>query len=184
MFYWIGSVLTLLASFLVFKVLVRRDYQRKRKLSWYSVGLEILVFATHANLPYLYLPVPWPDLPPFPENRIVGWIALGIMSLGAVLTLGFMGYLGIKTSIGQGSSAVQQSGPYRWSRNPQIVTYSLVILGFVLLYPSLESTGWAILYGIIAHMMVITEEEFLRDSFGIDYQTYCERVPRYISLFR
>ncbi len=124
------------------------------------------------------------DLPPFPENKILGWIALGTMSLGAVLSLGFMGYLGIKTSIGQGSSAVQQSGPYRWSRNPQIVTYSLVILGFVLLHPSLESTGWAILYGILAHMMVITEEEFLRDSFGIDYQTYCERVPRYISLFR
>lgn len=94
-----------------------------------------------------------------------------------------MGYLGFNVSLGQGSNRVRQSGPYRWSRNPQILAYSLIVIGLASLYPSLEAAGWVLVYAVIAQLMVLTEEEHLKNLFGEAYQTYCDRVPRYFSIF-
>jgi protein-S-isoprenylcysteine O-methyltransferase Ste14 len=183
MIYWFGWIILLAGSILVFRLFVHRDYQQNGKLSWFSAFLETLVFASHANLYYLYLPVPWPQLPPLPDQGFLSIVWLGLMILGGILTLGFMAFLGIKKSLGQSSKALRQTGPYRWSRNPQILAYYLVIICFALLYPSLESAGWVLLYAIIAHIMVRTEEEHLLNVFGITYQEYCERVPRYFLFF-
>ena len=180
MFYWIGSIGLLLAGFLVFRVFVHREYQSKGKLSIFSAVLETMIFALHANLPYLYLSLPWPELPPLPENRIHSWTSLAIISLGTILVLGCMRYLRFSTSLGQGSKDLRKTGPYRWSRNPQILAYGLVVIGFASLFPSIESIGWILLYMVIAHMMVVTEEAYLRKMFGGSYQAYCAQVPRYI----
>ncbi len=179
MVFWAGSLLMLLAAFLVFRVFVRREYLNKGKLSPLAAVLETLVFALHANMPYLFLPVKWPALPPLPINPVHSWISLGITSLGIILSLGFMGYLGFKVSLGQESNQVRQTGPYRWSRNPQILAYGLIVIGLASLYPSLESAGWVLVYAVIAQLMALTEEEHLKNRFGEAYQTYCDRVPRY-----
>jgi protein-S-isoprenylcysteine O-methyltransferase Ste14 len=183
MWFWIGAVLLVLLSFLIFRVIVKKDY-RTGKLSPLSVVLEFLIFGLHANLPYLYLAVKWPEIPPLPPNRLQVGISLGILILGFLLTLGIMAYLGFVTSLGQGSEALRQAGPYRWSRNPQLISYSLVLVGLAILYPSLESGAWILIYCLIAQMMVLTEEGHLRSIFGNDYQSYCNRVPRYISFSR
>jgi protein-S-isoprenylcysteine O-methyltransferase Ste14 len=180
MLYWIGAICLLLVSFLVFWVFFRRDYQTKGKLSPLSLLLGILVLTLHANFPYLFLPVQWPGFPALPTNPIHTWISLSIMTMGGISTLGCMGYLSFSTTLGQGSKVLRQTGPYRWTRNPQILAYGLVVVGFASLYPSLESGGWILLYAVIAHMMVITEEEHLRYTFGDSYQAYCAQVPRYL----
>jgi len=183
MWFWIGAVLLVLLSVLIFRVVVKKDY-RTGKLSPLSIVLEFLIFGLHANLPYLYLAVKWPGVPPLPPNRLQVGISLGILILGILLTLGIMAYLGFVTSLGQGSEALRQAGPYRWSRNPQLISYCLMLLGLAILYPSLESAAWILLYCVIAHMMVLTEEEYLASIFGVDYQSYCSRVPRYFSFAR
>ena len=184
MMFWAGSLLMLLAAFLVFRFFVHRDYQSKGKLTWLSAGLETLIFALHANMPYLFLPAKWPAFPPLPSNRLHSGVSLGIMSLGVILTLGSMWNLRFKTSLGQGSKEMHQSGLYRWTRNPQILAYSLVVVGFAALFPSLESAGWLLVYAVIANLMVLTEEEHLKKHFGEVYQAYCDRVPRYFSFFQ
>jgi protein-S-isoprenylcysteine O-methyltransferase Ste14 len=40
--------------------------------------------------------------------------------------------------------------------------------------------GWLTIYSIIAHWMVVTEEEHLSQIFGEEYTTYCTSVPRYV----
>jgi protein-S-isoprenylcysteine O-methyltransferase Ste14 len=50
------------------------------------------------------------------------------------------------------------------------------------LWPSWYGVGWAILYAVVAHTMVLTEEEHLRDVYGEKFVRYCERVPRYIGV--
>ena len=75
-----------------------------------------------------------------------------------------------------------QSGPYRVTRNPQLVGGSLLVIGVVVLWPSCCALGWVVLYGVVAHMMVLTEEEHLRDVFGEEYERYCGRVPRYLGI--
>ena len=77
-----------------------------------------------------------------------------------------------------------QSEPYHVTRNPQLVGGSLLVIGTVVLWPSWYALGWAVLYGIVAHMMVLTEEEHLRDVFGGEYERYCGRVPRYLGILR
>lgn len=180
MTYWLVWLFVLIFSILVFRLAVRRDYLRNGKLSWFSIILELLIFAGHANLYYLFLDLPWPELPPLPEYGAWGMLLLILMTLGGILTLSFMAYLGFITAFGQKANELRQTGPYSWSRNPQILAYYLVVISFFLIYPCLESAAWVLLYGIIAHIMIKTEEEHLLNVFGASYQEYCDRVPRYI----
>lgn len=165
---------------MIFRIVVRRDYLKRGSLSFFATTLEFVIFALHANLPYLYLGVPWPLFPPLPESSLQRILSLLIISAGLLATLGIMAKLGFNTTLGEQPGFIRQSGPYRWSRNPQLLSYGVMILGFVGLYPSINSAAWFMLYAAIAHLMVLTEEEHLRNQFGPQYDEYCKQVPRYI----
>lgn len=55
-----------------------------------------------------------------------------------------------------------------------------MVLGIALRWPSWYALGWMLLFVAMIHMMVITEEEHLRDVFGEEYVRYCKKVPRYL----
>ena len=40
--------------------------------------------------------------------------------------------------------------------------------------------GWVLIFLVMIHTMVLTEEEHLRNTFGDEYVQYCQRVPRYL----
>lgn len=180
MIYWIGILVVFLISLLVFRVLVRRDYLQRGSLSLFSTLLEFLIFGAHANLPYLYLSTPWPRMPPPPENILQLVSGLAVSALGLLATLAIMAHLGFSISVGDQPDQLRQTGPYRWSRNPQLLTYGVLLLGFVILYPSWQAVIWLALYGAISHVMILTEEEHLVNIFREEYQNYCRKVPRYI----
>lgn len=138
------------------------------------------MFALHANLSYLFVPGAWPALPPFPQNPLQVVLGLGLMVAGLAGVAIAMSGLGLRTIFGQRSDALRQSGLYGVTRNPQIVFYGVVVVGYALLWVSWGAVGWALLYVPIAHMMIVTEEEHLRRVHGKAYETYCERVPRYL----
>jgi len=182
--YLILSSLMVLFGYLVFRVTVRRDYERRDRLSAFSTLLECLVFFLHANLSYTFLPARWPALPALPDNEFHNAIGLGILAIGIVVTLWSMISLGLRKALGQQTGGLYRSGFYRYCRNPQLVVYSLVVIGFALLWPSIYGLGWIFIYGAIAHMMVRTEEEHLGRIFGSEYENYCEEVPRYLPWLR
>jgi protein-S-isoprenylcysteine O-methyltransferase Ste14 len=164
----------------IFRFFVRRDYAQRGSLTAFSTFLEFLIFGMHANLPYLYLQNPWPGFPPLPENSLQVILGFGFISLGLVAILGIMAYLGFSTTMGDHPDQLRQSGPYRWSRNPQLVTYTFILLGCVILYPTWQSAAWVVLFAAIAHVMVLTEEEHLARIFKDEYQRYRTQTPRYI----
>ena len=180
MLYWISIFFTLLLAVLIFRVIVRRDYLNRGSLSAIGVTLEFVIFALHANVIYLHLSVPWPQLPPLPENPFQLYLGAGISALGLLATLVIMAHLGFSTTVGQQPREVRQSGPYRWTRNPQILTYGMMLLGLGIMYPSLQTAAWVLLYAAIGHLMILTEEEHLKNQFGDHYLEYCSRVPRYL----
>ena len=182
--YSVSSILVLAFSYLVFRYFVRKDYHEKGRTSWFSILLEILVFLFHAHLSYFFIPARWPYLPNFPTNSAVQIIALFLIGIGIIITLTAMISLGYRRTFGQGSDKINISGFYRYSRNPQIVAYGLVIVGFVMLWPSWYSLVWIISYGILAHLMVITEEEFLQRTHGVHFDKYRSQVSRYITINR
>jgi protein-S-isoprenylcysteine O-methyltransferase Ste14 len=178
--YLILSSLMVLFSYLVFRVAVRREYERRDRLSAFSTSLECLVFALHANLSYTFLPARWPALPSLPDDEFHSAVGFGIVSIGIVVTLWSMISLGLRKALGQQTGNLYRSGFYRYSRNPQVVAYSLVVIGFALLWPSIYGLGWLLIYGAMVHMMVRTEEEHLERIFGSEYKHYCEEVLRYL----
>lgn len=180
MFYWIGWVVTLFIAILIFRVFVRRDYLQHGKLGPLSVILEFVIFGLHANLPYLYLGVPWPALPLAPENPVQLYLGLAVSIMGLLATLSIMAHLGFGTTVGQQPGEVRKTGPYRRSRNPQLLTYLLLLSGMVILYPSVQAAAWILLFAIIGYIMVITEEEHLNNLFGEKYIEYSRKVPRFI----
>lgn len=49
-----------------------------------------------------------------------------------------------------------------------------------MLWPSWYALGWGLLFAPIIYMMVLAEEEHLRNTYGQEYEQYCARVPRYL----
>ena len=175
--YFVRALLLLLLAFVTFRILVRQDYLRRGRLSPLSVFLEYAVFFGWAYFTYLDWSAAAPISAAGPVLRPIAWT---LITLGLGATLIAMARLGIRRMHGLDSCELEASGLYRLSRNPQIVGSSLAVLGYALYWPSWHTGGWLVLYLVICHLMVLTEEEHLRRVFGEDYERYCERVPRYV----
>ena len=72
-------------------------------------------------------------------------------------------------------------GFYRYVRNPMYVGVVSVILGQALLLGNIRVLAYAIFVWLAFHLFVlIYEEPTLRKSFGVEYETFCAHVPRWI----
>ena len=183
-FYLVSAFALLAAAFIVFRVLVRRDYRQRGHLTRFTGFLELLIWVLLVFLPCIYNPPDWllvwfGDAPVGPALRILGWV---VTAVGIVITIAAMTRLGIDKTMGQRTEALQQAGLYRMSRNPQIVGGALMVIGCAVLWPSWYALGWVALYGVIGHVMVLTEEEHLRNVYGEEYTIYCQRIPRYLGI--
>jgi protein-S-isoprenylcysteine O-methyltransferase Ste14 len=177
------SAILILFSYLVFRVIVRNDYLKKLKLTPLSYFLELLVFAGHANLMYTYISVKWPNLPSLPDSLILGILFIIVFCLGLTILLIAWFRLGTGTSFGIDKNKLNSGGIYRYSRNPQLIGYGVLLLSFIILSFSWYSIGWFIQYVLISYFMIKSEEEFLSLRYGEEYKRYCNSVPRIIKLF-
>jgi protein-S-isoprenylcysteine O-methyltransferase Ste14 len=181
--FFLYSIILLLISFLVFRIVVRNDYLRKLKLSPFSYSLEALVFVLHANFIYLFIPLKWPYLPPLPENITLKVISIVVICISLlIIVIAWIG-LGSGPSFGLDKNKLNTGGIYRYSRNPQLIGYGMFLLVFVLLFSSWYSLGWFITYLILSYFMIRSEEEFLELKYAEEYEKYCSAVPRIIKLF-
>ena len=114
-----------------------------------------------------------------PLPKVIGLL---ILFGGLVLMFSAMIWLGLLRTFVQKTNGLMQSGYYRISRNAQVLGCMPFGIGFAVLWPSWYGLGWALLFAAIAHMMVLSEEEHLRNTYGEEYLNYCERVPRYAGL--
>jgi protein-S-isoprenylcysteine O-methyltransferase Ste14 len=179
--YFISSVLLLLVAFLTFRVLVRHDYLKRGRLSTPSVFLEYAVFVGWGTFTWLDWSAATSISEVGPVVRLIAWI---LIIVGVGVTLIAMARLGIRRLHGLDPEALEGSGPYGVTRNPQIVASGLAVIGYAMYWPSWHTVGWVALYLAICHMMALTEEEHLRRVFGEQFEQYCERVPRYLRLRR
>lgn len=172
------SVLFIIVAYVVFRIIVRNDYLKRKKLSPISYILEILVFAFHANLIYIGLPTKWPNFPMATDNVYWNTFATILLVLGfLILIIAWFG-LGTKTSLGLDKNKLKSSGIYKYSRNPQLVGYGLLLIACVLYYPGFGTALWFGLYIIASAFMIQSEEEFLSTKYPDDYKEYCKSVRR------
>ena len=182
MIYLFLAILLLLFAYFVFRRVVRADYLERGRLGWMASILQQCVFGAYFSFPYLFNPVDWPWFWRLSGSvlAVFYWSGFGLMCLGFIIAFGTMAWFGIGKAFGLKVEGITKQGPYKLSRNPQILGGYLLVIGTVLQWPSLYALGWLVMYAILAHWMVITEEEHLSRLFGEDYQRYCSEVPRYL----
>lgn len=181
--FFIYTLIVIGFAYYVFRIVVRNDYLHKSKLSPLAYLLEILVFGIHANLIYLFIPLKWPDLPPFPDNLILNLLLFSILFLGLVVLIVSWFGLGTGPSLGLDKNQLRTSGIYKYSRNPQLVGYGIIILVLALLLFSWYALGWFAQYLVMSFLMIKSEEEYLGMKYGEEYERYKSIVPRVIKLF-
>jgi len=175
--YLLSITLLIAISIFALRIYVRRDYLNKGNLSAGSAVLQAFIFFTFGGFPIFYLPVDWPVSHVIPILRVAG---LTCMVLGLAVLFVAMFRLGVPRSFGLQIGELKRTDFYRVTRNPQVLGCFLYVVGFTFLWPSWYALGWCLSLFAIIHLMVITEEEYLSNSFNQDYELYCKSVPRYL----
>ena len=150
------------------------------ELTLQSSFLELVFFAFHAIMMYVFIPVTWLKLPPLSNHPVWHIVSLISILLGLIILGASMVPLGFKRTMGLKSSNLKTNGLYKISRNPQVIGYSFVLTGFIISYFSVYAIGWFVLFGINIHWMVLSEEEYLKKKYGEIFEAYLREVPRYL----
>lgn len=110
-----------------------------------------------------------------------------IVIIGEVIRVWSVGYAGseTRTTSGVGGSNLVTQGPYSFIRNPlywgNIMIYSGVGIMSNALFPYLLTA--AFLYFVFQYyLIIINEEEYLRQTYKDDFDKYCKHVNRFLPL--
>ena len=182
----LAALLLLLFAYLVFRINIRRNYITRGRLSILSSSLQLFVFIGFFSFGYLFNPPEWIYfwISSVSSSRGLYLVGLLIICIGFFVSFGTMLWFGIGRAFGLVMNRLKQEGPYKLSRNPQIIGGYLLVIGISLQWPSLYAIGWILMYAIITYWMVITEEEHLHRIFDEEYEDYCSTVPRYLLVKR
>jgi len=112
--------------------------------------------------------------------------ALGSMVVVAALVLFF--YSGAKFRAAgtpvpgnRPTTAIVRMGPYRFSRNPIYLAFSLLQFGLAVWTNDLWMMGTLVIaIGLMAAIVIPREEEYLETKFGTEYLDYKASVRRWI----
>lgn len=175
--YLVLALFVFVAIIVILRVIVRRDYLHRGQLTPVSSASEWILVIIWASFSYFYLPDDWPMIHVGLIPRLAGWF---LVTVGMLTILLSFAWLGLRRSHGLEAGTLVQSGPYHLTRNPQIVGFSLGMIGIVMIWPSWHMMMSLLLYVVLVHLMVLTEEEHLLARHGNEYVRYCDQVPRYI----
>lgn len=111
-------------------------------------------------------------------GMIVGAIG-AFIALWCVLTFAFSGK-GTPAPFDPPRQLVNR-GPYRFVRNPMYIGAGLALMGAAVFYESWPLLSYTGVFFLITHCFIVWyEEPTLRRTFGQDYETYCQRVKRWL----
>ena len=121
---------------------------------------------------------------PFELTMLVKIVAVALILGGLALEMwagGLFKKAGTNVVPWSPSTALVNSGPYRFSRNPMYVGFTLVYLGLAL---GLQSPSAMILsipcLALMTWGVILREERYLAGRFGQPYLDYKDRVRRWL----
>jgi len=76
------------------------------------------------------------------------------------------------------------TGPYAWIRHPQYVAFVLILLGFLLQWPTLLTLAMFPVLLVMYGRLAVVEERDMHREFGAAYDAYAQTTPRFIPRFR
>ena len=82
------------------------------------------------------------------------------------------------------SHTLATSGPYRYIRHPQYVGFITIMLGFILMWPTILTVAMFPILLIMYVRLARSEEKAVRAEFGDTYQNYMGATPRFMPMFK
>jgi protein-S-isoprenylcysteine O-methyltransferase Ste14 len=137
----------------------------------YAAGLAVGLLVQHRN--------PQPLLPPA-AGRLLGVAAI-LLGLGAFAAIAAFRRAGTSPNPYRPAGRLVTAGPYRLSRNPMYLGFTLWYVGISCWANSLWSLLLLPLVLLVMHQGVIAREEaYLERRFGDEYRQYRARVRRWL----
>jgi protein-S-isoprenylcysteine O-methyltransferase Ste14 len=107
------------------------------------------------------------------------WFYIGLLIYFIGVIIGILAWYDFYTTA---VDKLVSKGIYRFSRNPMYLCVVLIFTG-----TSIACISWlflllTIIFTILSHKLVISEEHFCLKKYGKDYQNYLNRIPRWMGL--
>ncbi|HYW51590.1 MAG TPA: isoprenylcysteine carboxylmethyltransferase family protein [Gemmatimonadaceae bacterium] len=133
----------------------------------------LLALALHWRMPMSLLPSPWP---------LIAGPVLFIAGLCLVMpALAAFGRAKTRPQPWRPSTALVIEGPYRFTRNPMYVGFTLIHLGITCAVNSVwPLLSLVIVLPVMQLFVIRREERYMERRFGAAYREYMTRVRRWI----
>ena len=199
MLVFFNSAIFLMFAFSFFKPQTARDWRTFSAFGAFIVALFVEMYGFPLSI-YLmsgWLQTKYPSLDLMSHNSGHLWSTLlgekGDPHFGALhiasyvfLALGFY-LLSSAWNVlyhAQQRKALAKSGPYARIRHPQYVAFVLVLLGFLLQWPTLLTLAMFPILLVMYARLAVTEEAEMRKQFGAEFDAYAARTPRFLPSWR
>jgi len=150
---------------------------------------SLLYLIFEAGVFVLYIPLKLLRSGPRLETGIVSFLAIPVWLIGSLIILRcFWDF----ASRGRGTPVPTDpprelvlTGFYRYVRNPIYVGVMLIFLGHFLWFGYWKLLLYALVSFLGVHLFILLyEEPVLKKKFGLAYEEYLQRVPRWIPHFK
>lgn len=194
-----NSAIFLMFAFSFFKPKTGRDWRTFGAFAAFIVALFVEMYGFPLSI---YLMSGWlqswyPGLDLLSHNSGHLWSTLlgekgdphfGPLHIASYVFLGFGFYL-LSSAWhvlyhAQRRNALATSGPYAHIRHPQYVAFVLILLGFLLQWPTLLTLLMFPFLLVMYGRLAVTEEAEMHMRFGAEFESYAVRTPRFLPRLR
>ena len=194
----LNSAVFLMFAFSFFKPQTARDWRTFGAFGAFVVALFVEMYGFPLSIYLLsgWLQTMYPNLDLLSHNSGHLWSTLlgeqgdphfGPLHIASYVFLGFGFYL-LSTAWkvlydAQRRNGLAVTGPYARIRHPQYVAFVLILLGFLLQWPTLLTLVMFPILLLMYGRLAITEEAEMRKRFGAQYEAWAAHTPRFIPSF-
>jgi len=194
-----NSAIFVMFAYSFFKPATARDWRTFSAFSAFIVALFVEMYGFPLTI-YLFsgwLQTRHPGLDLLSHNTGHLWSTLlgekgdphfGPLHIASYILLGFGFYL-LSSAWkvlyeAQRQNVLAVTGPYARIRHPQYVAFVLIMLGFLLQWPTLLTLAMFPILLLMYARLAITEEAGMRKQFGAEFETYAAHTPRFLPSWR
>lgn len=194
----LNSAVFLMFAFSFFKPQTARDWRTFGAFAAFIIALFVEMYGFPLTLYMLsgWLQTRYPGLDLLSHNSGHLWSTLlgekgdahfGPLHIASYVLLGYGFYL-LSTAWNvlyhaQRHNRLATTGVYARIRHPQYVAFVLILLGFLLQWPTLLTLVMFPILLVMYGRLAVTEETEMRKHFGAAFETYAARTPRFIPSF-
>lgn len=195
----LNSAVFIIFAFSFFKPATARDWRTFGAFAAFIVALFVEMYGFPLTIYLLsgWLQTRFPDLDILTHDAGHLWATLlgekgnphfGVLHIASYVVLA-AGFILLSSAWhvlyhAQRRHALATAGPYAKIRHPQYVAFVLIMLGFLLQWPTLLTLLMFPILLVMYGRLAITEEAEMRVQFGEEFEQYARRTPRFIPRWR